>query len=192
MARSSRVERCLAAISKAGDVGTRALAPVEHARSGNENGAAVAALAQTHAVTAIVAVAGRSRRAGGRAGLLGRLRRRARMGCSGIQGSQVPTHRHCGRTRQPGSYVGACSRRCVEVYNGGECGGCWRKRVGWGSVPCVGGGGVGGGGVVRRWGRCRWGLRGRTADGCWLWRVFRSSVIALARARRRQGSTRLG
>ena len=56
------------------------MAPVEHARSGDENGAAVAALAQMRTVTAIVAVAGRPRRAGGRAGLLGRPRRRARVG----------------------------------------------------------------------------------------------------------------
>ena len=124
------------------------MAPVEHARSGDENGAAVAALAQMRTGTAIVAVAGRSRREGGRAGLLGRPRRRARVGCSGIQGSQVPTHRHCGRVRQPGSYVGACSRRCVEVHNGGECGGCWRKRVGRGSVSVIVEGGVGGAGVL--------------------------------------------
>ena len=154
------------------------MAPVEHARSGDENGAAVAALAQMRTVTAIVAVAGRPRREGGRAGLLGRPRRRARVGCSGIQGSQVPTHRHCGRVRQPGSYVGACSRRCVEVHNGGECGGCWRKRVGRGSVSVIVEGGVGGAGVLApptgagcgvRFGRPSWRWRARAADGGWLY-----------------------
>ena len=81
------------------------------------------------------------------------------------------------------SYVGACSRRCVEVHNGGECGGCWRKRVGRGSVPGVVGGGVarggvGGAGVLApptgagcgvRFGRPSWRWRARTADGGWLY-----------------------
>ena len=47
-------------------------------------------------------------------------------------------------------------------------------------------------GPRHRRGRRRWRWRSRAADGCWLRRVFLSSVRVLARARRRWGSAPSG
>ena len=108
-------------------------------------------------------------------------------GHAGELGWVAPVYkvRRCRRTgtaEERGS-LAVMSERCVEMHNGGECGGCWRKRVGRGSVPGVVGGGVarggvGGAGVLApptgagcgvRFGRPSWRWRARTADGGWLY-----------------------